>query len=62
MKSDVLKAYVQVPKWAISEKNSNRDGGRLRMCNFQEYQRNNMWDFQGLIKSEVEFARMTKKK
>ena len=26
------------------------------------YQRNSMWNFQGLIKKEVEFPRVTKKK
>ena len=36
-----------------SRKNSKQ--GALRIWNFQEYQRNSMWNFQGLIKNEVEF-------
>ena len=36
--------------------------GRLRIWNFQGYQRNSMWNFQELIKNEVEFTEVTKKK
>ena len=35
-------------------------GGGLRIWNFQRYQRNSMWNFQGLIKNEVEFPRVIK--
>ena len=34
----------------------------LRIWNFQEYQRNSMWNFQRLIKNKVEFPRVTNKK
>ena len=34
----------------------------LRIWDFQGYQRNNMWNFLELIKNEVEFRRVTKKK
>ena len=30
--------------------------------NFQGYQRNSMWNFQGLTKNKVEFPRVTQKK
>ena len=46
-------------QWAIPEKIQT---GGLRIWNFQVYQRNSMWDFQGLIKNEVEFPRVTKKR
>ena len=35
--------------------------GRLRIWKFQRYQRNSMWNFQGLIENEVEFWSVTKK-
>ena len=43
--------------WAIPEKNTNRGGGEggLRIWNFLGYQRNSMWNFQELIKNELEF-------
>ena len=34
----------------------------LRIWDFQGYQRNSMWNFLELIKNEVEFRRVTKKK
>ena len=34
----------------------------MRIWNFQGYQRNSMWNLQGLIKNKVEFRWMTKKK
>ena len=36
--------------------------GELRIWNFQGYQRNSLWIFQGLIKNEVELSKATKKK
>ena len=39
-------------------KNPNKG---LRIWNFEGYQRNSMWNFQELIKNEVEFPRVTKK-
>ena len=36
--------------------------GGLRIWNFLGYQRNSMWNFQELIKNELEFPRVTKKK
>ena len=36
--------------------------GGLRIWNFVGYQRNNIQNFLGLIKNEVEFPRLTKKK
>ena len=36
--------------------------GELRIWNFQGYQKNGMWNVQGLIKNEVEFPMVTKKK
>ena len=36
--------------------------GELRIWNFQGYQKNSMWNVQGLIKNEVEFPVVTKKK
>ena len=46
--------------WTIPEKIQT---GELRIWNFQGYQRNSLWNFQGLlIKNEVEFPRATKKK
>ena len=44
--------------WTIPEKIQT---GGLRIWNFQGYHRNSMWNFQGLIKSKVEFSRVTKK-
>ena len=35
--------------------------GGLRIWNFQGYQRNSMRNFQGLIKNEVEFPKVTNK-
>ena len=37
-------------------------GGRLRIWNFQGYLRNGKWNFQVLIKNNVEFPRVIKKK
>ena len=49
--------------WAIPEKMKGGVGrGELRIWNCQWYQRNSMWNFQGLITNEVEFPRVTKKK
>ena len=39
-----------------------RGGGRLRIWNLQWYQTNSIWNFQGLIKNDVEFPRATKEK
>ena len=36
--------------------------GGVRIWNFKGYQRNSMWNFQGLIKNVVEFPWVTKKK
>ena len=36
--------------------------GGLSIWNLQGYQRNIIWNFQGLIKKEVEFLRLIKKK
>ena len=49
------------PYGAIPEK-SKQGGGGLRIWNFKGYQINSKWNFQGLIKKEVEFPRVTKKK
>ena len=46
--------------WAVPEKIQTRGG--FRIWNFQGCQRNSMWNFQRLIKNEVEFPRVTKKK
>ena len=35
--------------------------GGLRIWNFQGYQRDSMWNLQGLVKNEAEFSRVTKK-
>ena len=40
----------------------NKQGRGLKIWNFQGYQRNSMWNFQRLIKNEVEFPGVTKKK
>ena len=63
---NLFKQYVQhcdilsaASLWAILEKKPN---GELRIWNFQGYQRNSMCNFQGLIKNEVVFPRVTKKK
>ena len=54
--------------WAIPEKIQTcrgvggRGGGGLRISNFQRYQINGMCNFRELIKNEVEFPRVTKKK
>ena len=37
-------------------------GGSLGIWNFQRYQRNSMWNFPGLVKNEMEFPRVIKKK
>ena len=37
--------------WAIPEKKT----GELRICNFQECERNDKWIFQGLIKNNMDF-------
>ena len=47
------------PYGAIPEK--SKQGG-LRIWNFKGYQINSTWNFQGLIKKEVEFPSVTKKK
>ena len=46
-------------KIELRGKNPNRG---IRIWNFQEHQRNSMCNFRGLIKKEVEFQRVTKKK
>ena len=45
--------------WTVPEK--IQTGGRVRIYNFQEYSRNYMQNFQGLIKNKVKFPRETKK-
>ena len=47
-----------------SKKNPNRGGwgGDWGYGICKRHQRNSMWNFQGFIKNEVEFARVTKKK
>ena len=45
--------------YGLFQKKSKRG---LTIWNFQGYQRNSMWNFQELIKNEVEFTRVTKKK
>ena len=47
-------------KWAIPEKKKRTRG--LKIWNFKGYQRNSMGNYQGLIKNEVEFPRVAKKK
>ena len=42
-------------EWANAEQTQT---GGLRTWNFQEHQRNCKWNFQGLIKNEVEFPRV----
>ena len=54
-----LDQEINFVKWAIPEKIQT---GGLRIWNFQGHQRNSMRNFQGLIKNEVEFPRVTKKK
>ena len=44
------------------KKNRGRREGGLRIWDFRGYQRKSMWNFLGLIKSEVEFPGVTKKK
>ena len=47
----------------MNEKKETRSIWVLRIWNFQGYQRNSMWGFQGLFKNKVEFpSRVTKKK
>ena len=43
-------------EWANPEKIQKGGGGGWRIWNFQRYHRNIMWNFQGLIKNEVEFV------
>ena len=67
LKSYSFILYSIVLYWAIPEKTQTGGGGGgggggLRIWNFQWYQRNSMWNFQGLIKNKVEFPRVTKKK
>ena len=52
------------PKLAIPEKKGGGGGGMVEDMEFpgQGYQRNSMWNFDGLIKNEVEFPRVTTKK
>ena len=45
--------------WGYSRKIQT---GGLRIWNFKGYQINSTWNFQGLIKKEVEFPSVTKKK
>ena len=46
--------------WAITEKKAKEGGSEQ---NLQGYQKNSMWNLQGLIKNEMEFPRkMTKGK
>ena len=47
--------------WAIPKK-IQTGGGRLRIWNFQGYQRNSMSNFHGLNKNKVEFPKVAKKK
>ena len=37
-------------------------GGELRIWNFQRYQRNSMWNFQGLIKNKMEYPKCDQEK
>ena len=48
--------YKKGMYWAIPEKKTGGGGreGKLRIWNFQRYQRKSMWNFQVLIKNEVE--------
>ena len=46
-------------QWAIPGKIQT---GGLWIWNFQGYQRNSMSNFQGLVKNEAEFPRVTRKK
>ena len=55
----VAKSFNRVLPMGLFQKKI-RTGG-LRICNFQGYERNSMWNFQGLIKNEVEFQRVGKK-
>ena len=52
----LLRRYAN---WAIPEKSQT---GGVEVWNFQEYQGNSMQNFEGLIKNEVDFPRMTKEK
>ena len=50
-------SYIERLNWAIPEK---KQTGGLRIWNFEEHQRNSMWNVK--IKNEVEFPDLTKKK
>ena len=58
-KNIVTDTTANYNKWAIPEKKLRGD---FEDMEFPGYQRNNMWNFQGLIKNEVEFPKVTKKK
>ena len=45
--------------WAIPEK---KQTGQVEDMEFPGYQKNSMWNFQGLIKNEMKFPGVTKKK
>ena len=47
--------------FSVITKNSNQTRG-FRIWNFQGYQRNSIWNVQELIRNEVEFPRVNKKK
>ena len=49
-------------EWAIPEKNKQGVKDMEFPGGGVDYQKNSMWNFQGLIKNEVEFPRVTKKK
>ena len=47
---------------SYSRINANNYGGELRIWNFQRYQRNSMWNFQGLIKNKMEYPKCDQEK
>ena len=57
MEETVLFRYIAICLWCIILLGYSRKipNGGLRICNFQSYQRNSMWNFQWFIKNEVEF-------
>ena len=64
MEETVLFRYIAICLWCIILLGYSRKipNGGLRICNFQSYQRNSMWNFQWFIKNEVEFPSVTMKK
>ena len=61
---NIINSKVKVEIGLFQKKKTNRgkrEGG-LRIWNFRVYQRKSMWNFLGLIKSEVEFPGVAKKK